>query len=404
MTHQAVLGLGGTVDFELQWDAARLEVLAAELGIAYSDLVPPVEIDSERALVISLLCHLRAGTGGEHYVTSPEVVERFAERFEYRVTLGGTPVRAALAMSTLGLPSTVHLVSIDDNVRRLLPANVDYLCSADEDSTDPHLIVQYPAQARIHLVGGEIITAAANRLIYPSDQPNRVLRLSQDLPTALSSADIFLISGLNSIQEREVLDERLAEIVNALAALPDTATVLYEDAGFHIPAFNLVARTALAEHVDICSMNEDELMAYAGGTVDLLNAEDVRAAVVEVHAQLRVPILVLHTRHFAIAHGRDAQSFRGALSEGVAVAGARYRYGDGVSKADIQHLAAAAAAERSRCGATVVAQLEHNAPEFVGVAAFDLRNVPSPTTVGLGDAFIGGAIAALLEKDLGRGA
>ena len=397
MTHQAVLGLGGTVDFELRWDVKRLESLSAELSIAYSDLVPPVEVDSERALVISLLCHLREGTGGEHYVTSPEVVEGFAERFEYHVTIGGTPVRAAIAMSTLGLPSTVHLVSIDDNVRRLLPANVDYLCSADEDSTDPHLIVQYPARERVRLVGGEIVTPAANRLIYPSDQPNRILRLSRDLPAALSTADIFLISGLNSIQEREVLDERLAEIVEAMAALPETSTVLYEDAAFHVPTFNLVARAALAEHVDICSMNEDELMTYAGGAVDLLDPHEVRAAVLEVHAQLRVPILVLHTKYFAIAHGRDAESFRRALSEGVAVAGARYEYGDRVSRAEIQRLAALG--ERSPDGAAVVVELESNDAEFAGVAALDLGHVASPTTIGLGDAFIGGAIAALLEND-----
>lgn len=396
--HQAVLGLGGTVDFELRWNATTVEALCVELGITETELVPPAEISTERELVISLLCHLRAGTGGEHYVTSPEVVERFAQRFEYCITLGGTPVRAAIAMSTLGLASTVHLVSIDDNVRRLLPANVDYLCSAVGDSTDPHLIVQYPAHERIRVGSGEIVTPAANRLIYPSDQPNRQLVLSRDLPSALATADVFLISGLNSIQERDVLDDRLAELVVALEALPESATVLYEDAAFHVPTFNLVARAALAEHVDVYSMNEDELETYAGRKVDLLNADDVRVAVIDVHSQVGVPILVLHTRYFAIAHGRDAHSFRSALAKGVAVAGARYAHGDTASLADIRHLADG---EGDLGGEAVVAELERMDSELVGVPALDLRSTISPTTVGLGDAFIGGAIAALLEESLG---
>lgn len=302
-------------------------------------------------------------------------------------------MRAAIALSTLGFASTVHLVSIDDNVRRLLPANVDYLCSAVGDSTDPHLIVQYPAREHIRVGGSEIVTPAANRLIYPSDQPNRQLVLSRDLPSALATADVFLISGLNSIQERDVLDDRLAELVVALAALPESATVLYEDAAFHVPTFNRVARSALAEHVDIWSMNEDELEAYAGRKVDLLSADDVRAAVLDVHSQAGVPILVLHTRYFAIAHGRDARAFRHALVEGAAVAGARYAWGDGVKKVDIQRVVAA---ERSISGSAVVAQLEREDSEFVGVAALELGGVVVPTTVGLGDAFVGGVIAALL--------
>ncbi len=398
MTHQAVLGLGGTIDFELRWDSEVIETLSAELGITESDLLPPTEIDSERALVISILCHLRDGTGGEHYVTSPAVIQRFAERFDYRVTLGGTPVRAAVAMSTLGFPSTVHLVSIDDNVRRLLPADVDYLCSADHDSTDPHLILQYPADERIHLGHSAIITPTANRLIYPSDQPNRELALSQDLPSALAAAHIFLISGLNSIQERTVLNDRLAELAAVMAALPENATVLYEDAGFHAPSFNLLARATLAEHLDIYSLNEDELTAYSGRLVNLLDADDVRAAILELHAQVCVPNLVLHTKHFAAAHGRDAQRLRYALSEGVAVAGARYAYGDRSRKTDIQRLAASGA--RSSAGTAVVDALERdNDPGFVGVTALDLRNIANPTTIGLGDAFIGGIIAALLQND-----
>ena len=140
-----VLGLGGTVDYEIDWDPGTLTRLAAEWGLRPDALAAGVPILSERALLRSLLGFVRVGVGGGRFVASSEIVEAFARRFERRVTLGGTCVRAAIAMDRVrDLPALVHLVSIDDDVRRLLPASTPYLCSADRDTTDPHLIVQYP--------------------------------------------------------------------------------------------------------------------------------------------------------------------------------------------------------------------------------------------------------------------
>ncbi len=401
MTHQAVLGLGGTVDYELAWDAAVVEALATEFGIGAADLAPPDEIGSERELVVSLLCHLREGSGGEHFVATPAIVEGFARRFTYRVTIGGTPVRAAIAMSAFGIPSMVHLVSIDDTVRRLLPTDVDYLCSADEDSLNPHLILQYPPGARIRLHDADLAAPTGNRLIYPSDEPNRQLRLSADLGSALRSARVFLVSGLNSIQERDVLDDRLAELLDAMDCLPSTAMVVYEDAAFHVPGFGSIARSALASRLDVYSLNEDELMAYSGRRIDLLDPAEVASALRELHAKVDAPIAVLHTRHYALAHGNGAAEFVPVLAEGVAFAGARYAIGDGVTRAEVERLAANG--ERSAEGTTLVAAIERlGGGEFHGVPALDLRGVPSPTMIGLGDTFMGGIVAALLTGSESR--
>ena len=43
--------------------------------------------------------------GGERFVATPEVVEAFAAHFPRRITLGGTSLRAAVAMSQHGLPT-----------------------------------------------------------------------------------------------------------------------------------------------------------------------------------------------------------------------------------------------------------------------------------------------------------
>ncbi len=120
----------------------------------------------------------RDGAGGERFVASPAIVEAFAAHFPRRITLGGTCVRAALAMDRLGLRSTVHLVSIDDHVRRLLPDTVGYLCSAADDSTEPHLIIQFGAGAGVRVGDTELRSPHPNRVILVNDLPNELLALT----------------------------------------------------------------------------------------------------------------------------------------------------------------------------------------------------------------------------------
>ena len=60
-----------------------------------------------------------------------------------KITLGGTSVRAAIAMRKLGYTSALHLVTINEHVRRLIPQDSPYVCSNTIDSSYPHLIVQF---------------------------------------------------------------------------------------------------------------------------------------------------------------------------------------------------------------------------------------------------------------------
>lgn len=156
-----VLGLGGCVDWEITWDDTVLQHLVDRHQITPSQIDTSVPVTDERSLLRSILAFLREGTGGERFIASEEIVTSFAAHFSHRTTLGGTNVRAALAMSQLGLRSSLHLVSVDDTFRRLLPPGTDYLCSAGRDRTWPHLIVQFPAGAQVR---------ASRRSVPP--QPN----------------------------------------------------------------------------------------------------------------------------------------------------------------------------------------------------------------------------------------
>ncbi|NUU18522.1 hypothetical protein HP550_14795 [Cellulomonas humilata] len=393
MSTRFVLGMGGTVDYEIRWDAAVLEQLAAEHRIGPEDLDLRAPVESVRDLVRSLLAFVRDGVGGERFVASSDIVEAVAARFTKAITLGGTCVRAAIAMDVLGVPSTMHLVSIDDTVRRLLPASVDYVSSAEHDSRDPHLIVQYPAGARVRVGEVELVAPHPNRIIYANDPPHRELRIAADLPDALRTADVFLLSSFNVIQDPDTLESRLAQVRDAMRTMPPDSLVVFEDAGYHVPELSRRVRDEMVWSADVYSLNEDEMQAYLGREVDLLDASTVAKAVAELHHLVPAPTLVVHSKYWALAVGQRAAALGPSLVGGITMASTRYRLGDEFTAEDYAATAATTLSGSTRRLASEVADLL--GADACVVPALDLSDVAAPTTIGLGDSFVGGFLAAL---------
>ena len=391
MTAHLVLGLGGTVDYEIEWDSAVLEGLIRDLEIRSDELSTATPITDERALVVTVLAFLERGVGGERFVASSDIVEAFAARFPTKITLGGTGVRAGIAMHSLGVGSTQHLVSIDDNVRQLLPESIGWISSADRDTLDPHLIVQFAAGARVSAGDIDITAPSPNRVILANDPPNREMRLSAELGPTLRRADALLVSGFNTMQDPSLLERRLDELALAMAELPESALVFYEDAGFYEPGFSARVRERLLDRIDVYSLNEDELQEYLGRPLDLLDPAAIATALVEARELIPAPALVVHSRYWALAVGPDAGRYRAALAGGVAMAATRYRVGDGHTAHDYAETTALAVHSG---GVAFAAAIEARFPGLVAcVPAYDLRT-ESPTTIGLGDTFVGGFFAA----------
>ena len=398
MTHELVLGLGGTVDFEIAWDAELLAELARQYRIVRADLDVTAPVQDERDLVCAILAFLDADSGGEKYISSSQLGIDFAGRFDYQITLGGTCVRAALAIAKLGVPSLVHLVSIDDNVRRLLPAGIDYLCSASRDSLDPHVIVQFPAGASVALVDGEVRAEHPNRIIFVNDPPNRDLVLSPELPAALAGARAFLPSGFNVMRDPTLLADRIAFLQQAMTQLPAEAVVFYEDAGFHDNAMRELVSRDFRGRIDVHSLNEDELQSYLGRRVNLLDLDDVLAALDEFNRFAIAPTVVVHTKYWSLARGARAGEFTDALAGGIDLASTRYCYGDNFTVAD---LAAVRQLSVHAGGAQFCAQIQDRLGGSVRCVPGRVLDVPRPTTIGLGDTFVGGFLGTLVYGPLG---
>lgn len=390
---RVVLGLGGCVDYELTLTAGVLEKLIAEYGIAAAELTSPAVVAGERDLVVSILSYVARGAGGEHYVASAPALAAFAGRFPHRQTLGGTSVRAGLLMSRLGVPSALHLVSVNDTFRRLLPSDGEYFSSGTGDTFYPHLIVQYDQGLRIGAGDIDITAPFPNRLIYVNDAANENMRLTADLGDRLARASLFLISGFNAMRDEAALRDRLARLTTHMRRLPPDAVTYFEDAAYHEPSFSRLVREALLGRLDIYGLNEDELQAHLGRTVDLLSAADVAAALEEVRSLIPVPTLVLHTKYWALAAG--PVDYTSALDTGTVMAATRYAHGDDFTDEDVVRLRARPRRPQS---VAFAAELRDRLGEMVNCVPGYALDVPHPTTVGLGDTFVGGFLAELAPR------
>jgi len=390
-----VLGLGGCVDYELRLSSSMLQQLVAEYDIHASELDLSIPVIDERNLIVSVLAHLEHGAGGERYAASLETLRQFARRFAVRTSLGGTSVRAGLAMSRLGVPCTLHLVSVNDQIRRLLPPSCDYISSAREDSLYPHLVVQYDQGTRVQIGDIDLTAPFPNRLIYVNDPANAWLALSDQLGSLLREADAFLISGFNTMQDQNLLDERLATLKRHMQQLPSGALVYYEDAAFHQPAFRSRVRNALLESIHIYGMNEDEMQAEVDWSVNLLSASEVERALGTLQSLIPAPTLVVHTKYWSLALGEAVGEYAEALSEGIRVASTRYCYGDDYTD---QQYGMTRSLPGRPAALAFSAALEARMGSVVRCVPGLNLDVAQPTTIGLGDSFVGGFLAALIRR------
>ncbi len=399
MPNKIVMGFQNTVDFELAWDLPRLNALTEAFEVRSCELDQPLEIKTERDLLIVLLQHMRAGTGTECIVNSSRITRQFASRFSYQVTLGGTAVRAAIALSMLGVPSTIHACSDNHHFRRLLPDSVKYLASVPDEGEDfnPHVILQFPAGAHIQAGDVDFVTHRPNRVIFAYDPPSVNLVISEEFGTLAASARVFLAASYNAMKDPVLLRQRLDTSLGIFRQLPPGAITIMEDACFSSSEIRRDVTQTLAPHLQIFSMNEDELQDRLGRRIDILDPKAVAEALETVAAQIRVPVLICHSAYWALAYGEKPQRAEAALRGGVAMASTRFRMGDFFTMADFLRTQTLADDARGTAFAQAIAR------ELDGriccIPGKDLRFVAKPTTIGLGDAFAGGMLFRLSEKE-----
>jgi ADP-dependent phosphofructokinase/glucokinase len=394
MKEKIILGLGNNIDYEIVWNSKVFEDMIIKYGIHNDELSKEIAVNSERDLVVSILGFLKDEVGGERYVSSPEIIEKFAKNFKCRITMGGTSVRAATAMRKLGYTSALHLVTINDHVRRLLPQDCPYVCSADEEHIYPHLIVQFTQGIKVTASDIDIYTSRSNRIIYDNDKDNVEMKLNGNLSELITDAEAFLISGFNAMHSRTLLEERLQTLLKIMSALPEKAYVFYEDACFHDVGLSKPVRDTLIGKIDIYSLNEDELQGYLKRKLDLLNPDQMASALEDVSKLIPVPVIVVHTRYWALAYGMNAGLFEKALKGGINMAGTRFRFGDDFTMGNYHQTEENILQNE---GVVFADAIKRQLGEKVCCLACIQAEETKATTIGLGDAFVGGFLPALIQ-------
>lgn len=393
MSERIALGFCNNVDYEIVWNAEVLDNLVNRYRIRADEPDAQVTIHTERDLLISILGFMQTGQGGERFVSGSNILERFASRFDKKVTLGGTSVRAAIAMRKLGYRSALHLITQNDHVRRLIPQDSPYVCSNERDSIFPHLIVQFDAGDRVKASDIDIGAGRPNRLIYHCNADRLAMRIAPEFADFCLEAKVILVAGFNAMQSKALLLQRLSEVMQLLERLPRDASVYLEDGGYHNPSFRKLIYGSLGSRIDVYSMNEDELQSHLKREIALDDATQVRQALNDLHDVIPAATLVLHTRHWAIAHGKGASRYADALRAGVTMATARFRYGDDFTRTDYDDIANRAP---NAAGAEFTRWFNASSRDSaVCVPVADVEQAKA-TTIGLGDAFVGGFLPALL--------
>jgi ADP-dependent phosphofructokinase/glucokinase len=393
MSKEIVLGLGDNIDYEIRWDSPRIEKLIKRHGLKAGDLDPKGDIHDERSLLATILGFLTNGTGGERFVPDISIIEDFAAHFEKKITLGGTAVRAAIAMRKLGYTSAVHLVTMNEHVTRLVPADCERLCSATESASYPHLIVQYCAGTHIRVGDIEIDTTVANRIIYTNDRDNELMALHPDMASLLAGAKVFLICGFNAMRDGALVEDRMRFLQTVLKPLPAVTKVFFEDACYHQAELRFKVRDFLLDYIDIYSLNEDEFEAYLGHPVAWTEPRAVFEGLGELHRLIPAKTLVVHTRHWALAFGPDAANYRKSLLGGITMATSRFRFGDDFTEADY---VGTGKLPLETAGVTFAESIEALACGTVCcVPSFEVSE-KDVTTIGLGDTFVGGFLPTLV--------
>jgi len=398
MKEKIALGFHTCVDYELVWDTCAIERQIREFDIHADELKMDLEADSERAVWIVSLAHLKTGIGCEIIPDKSETCVEFSNHFEYKVTLGGTPTRAAIILDRLGYPSMLQTSCYNEHVKRMMPAGVRVLPGTDTEHAEiyPHIILQCAGGIRIHANDIDFVTPRENRILISRDEDSLNMPILDEVfGEMIRECEVFLLGSFTEIMDFDVLKDRMEKTKKLLAHLPDDATVVMEDGGYIKSEFRHYVHQQLAPQIDLISMNEDELQQYIGKKIEILNPQSVKEAIEFVRQKTGIKRIIIHSAAWALVYGEQADEWKTSLEGGVLMAATRFRTGDHFTAEDYEQTRKLADKKDSVIFCKKIQDMIGN--QIYCIPCKDLSFVKNPTVVGLGDSFAGGLLPGLLH-------
>ncbi len=396
MTQKIAMGYHACVDYELVWDTETVESLIRKYKIQEDELLLDKAVHTERDAWIFCLAHLRAGVGGEIVPDDVQSVISFAEHFDYKVTLGGTPTRAAIVLDKLGYDTFLQTSCWNKHIKELLPDHVTPIPGVEDDgSIYPHVVLQCGKGVRIHAEDIDFVTPRENRIMISRDNTSLDMPVLPDVfGPVIEDADVFLLGCFSETLERKILDRLIRKTAELLDHLPEKAVVMYEDGCYVRKAFRYAVHEHLRPYIDVLSMNEDEMQEYTGVSIDILDVKAVIASIENVYESLGIDDIIIHSAKWALAYGKHAKQLETALLGGATMASTRFRIGDDITEEN--YAETAAMPDREDSAVFCEAIREALGDKVCIVPSKDMSHVEHPSVVGLGDSFAGGCLPGLI--------
>jgi len=389
---------------EIEMLSHRIDLPAERSGV-------PSKIGSLEDLIISILYHMRRGTGGELIIKSEKVADEIASLFPWERRMGGNAGNIANVLAALGAEPVVNVPSLTPLQASLFHPAVrvpvmgrgvslsDPVNASEEGQELRHFVIQYRSGEDLDIPSGRFTAPRDNRIIATFDPLNRVMHINPSFRAFLEkpAPDVrgVVLSGFHLVPyelHREIFEERLGSMSQWIYTRYSHA----EMGSFERPE----VMRALLEILDVESigMNEDELSMLAHSGEDW---EEIAGAAEQVHDEFDIPRVCVHTREFTVSISPEPVKEIAALGLGAEIAG---------------RLAATGCIERSVKlsvsdeGRMAVEDLVRAGGRRAGLGAFKEKDgssvcvhpsflAPEPvTTVGLGDALTAATFYMLVKS------
>ncbi len=372
-----------------------------------TDMKPPNMIKTIKELLHTLVYYAANGIGGEADI---EDIDLIKNNFMVKNGMGGTAVQAALALSEVGCPSVVHLTDDSKEVCDMLQTPFIYTVAQNGEripakyvkqtkEQEVHCIVQFKKGDLILLKDQRIAIPVSNRVILTKITVNGKVPFSdayfQYVEKNAQKIGSNVLSSFNSIQEKEILMERLQYIKKHVKIYKENnpnGIVYFEDAHYHNKEIRKACIETIYSSCDIISLNEEELEYSLKMYSFPINPDSILSCVegvkfLRTFFKVKKGVIV-HTKDYSMYVGDHLNAdMETGLIYGNLLATAKAVNGWYGSKTEVREILDIPLSEK---GLLYVKELRQS--KYAGEAILvPTKYIDKPRyTIGLGDSFMGG--------------
>lgn len=371
------------------------------------EMKPAKMICTMEDFVQSVIFFCSRGIGGEIDIDNIKIIDNI---FDTQYGMGGTAAQGAMALSSIGYSSIIHLTDDSKEVCEILQSPYIYTINSKKEmihtkdviqcrEQEVHYIIQFKKGDIIRLKNQKIIIPSSNRLILTKNTVNETVPFSkpyfQYIESNAKKISSNVLSSFNVIQDKAILLERLDYVkqhITKYKTFNERGIVYFEDAHYHSREIRNICFENIYSLVDIVSLNEEEL-AYAletdGVDFDINNIILCVEGLKHLRQKYKIQKgVIVHTKDYSMYVGNKLEvDIESGLIYGNLLATAKAMFGCYGTKEQINDILKLPLSKNGMKNKEIIED-ESFVDEVVIVPT---KYIDKPKyTIGLGDSFVAG--------------